>query len=155
MVCEIKTILSFLSGLLTPVIAVVAIIIAIRQFKIQQYKVRIDLYDRRIIIYDAIMDFMIHVRQHVDASNDQIYEFIEKTSKSKFLFKGEIKEHIDKLIKKALDLQEVNKELSNHNLPKGDERTNFAKERTRLFKSLREQYNRTDELFLKYISLDK
>jgi len=155
MVCEIKTILSFLSGLLTPVIAVVAIIIAIRQFKIQQYKVRIDLYDRRIIIYDAIMNFMIHVRQHGDASDNQIHEFIEKTSKSKFLFKGEIKEHIDKLINKALDLQEVNKELSNHNLLKGDERTNFAKEKTRLFKSLREQYNRTDELFLKYISLDK
>ena len=97
---------------------------------------------------------MRHVRQHGDASNDQIFELIEQTADSKFLFKGEIKNHIELLVRHALDLQEVNRQLNDHSLPVGDERTRLAKEMTNHFKILREQYNRTDELFSKYLKLD-
>ena len=101
-------ILNILSGFLTPIIAVLAIIIAYRQYKIQKYRVRIDLFDRRLKIYNAIMDFMSHVRQKGDASNDQIFNLIERTIDSRFLFKGEIKNHIESLIQQALDIQEIN-----------------------------------------------
>jgi hypothetical protein len=147
--------LTTLSGFLTPVIAILAVMIAYHQYKIQAYRVRMDLFDRRLKIYNAIMDFMNHIRRHGDAGNDQIFELIKQTVDSKFLFKGKIKLHIDSLLQKALALQEVNKQLANPSLLVGDERTRLVKEMTIHFKSLREQYNQTDELFAKYIKLDE
>jgi len=150
-----KQIFEIFSGYLTIVIAITLAYIAIQQHLTEKYKIRIDLFDRRMKIYNSIMVFMRHVRQHGDAKNDQIFDLIDNTSDSKFLFKGEIKEHIDSLIQLALDLQEVNQQLDNRSLPKGDERSHLAKERTAKFKILRDQYDRTDELFSNYIRLDE
>jgi hypothetical protein len=150
-----KHIFEIFSGYLTVVIAITTTYIVIQQYLVSRYKVRMDLYDRRLKIYNAIMKFMRHVRQHGDASNDQIFELIEQTAESKFLFKGAIKEHIELLYQKALDLQEVNRQLADHSLPKGAERTRLAKEMTKHFQSLRDQYNQTDILFSKYLKLDE
>jgi|SRR3990172_6917781 len=149
-----KQIFEIFSGYLTIVIAITTTYIVIQQFLVSRYRVRMDLYDRRLKVYNAIMKFMRHVRQHGQADNDQIFELIEQTAESKFLFEGEIKDHIESLYQEALDLHEIHQELD-HSLPKGAERSRLAKEMTIHFKHLRDQYKRTDELFLKYLKLDE
>ena len=151
----VKHMLEIFSGYLTIVIAITATYIAIQQYYVSRYRVRIDLFDRRWKFYKAIMDFMRHVRQHGDAKDAQIQDFIDQTADSKFFFKGEIVKHIDLLLHHAIELQDINRQLSDHSMPVGDDRTRLAKEMTQHFKTLREQYNRTDELFSKYLKLDE
>jgi len=153
MLTSLKDYLAILSGFLTPLIAILAIIIAYRQYEIQKYRVRMDLFERRLKIYQAIMNFMRYVRQHGSANDEQLFEFIDNSSLCKFLFKGKIKKHIDVLLQEALNLQEISITLSESNLPKGDDRTRLAKEKTMHFKNLRDQYDKTDELFMKYLKL--
>ena len=153
--CTIRNILNILSGFLTPTIAILAIWIAYRQYKIQEYRVRFDLYGARITIYESIMKFLSTVRQKGTASDDELFTFLRETSRSKFLFKGEMEKHIDAIYDKAVELQYVQKQLSNEALPVGQDRTNFAKQAREHFKWLGEQHDKTNKMFIKYIKLDK
>jgi hypothetical protein len=134
--CTLNEYLPILTGLLTPIIAILALIIANRQFKIQEYRVRFDLYEPRMKIYESIMKFLKKVRQKGDASQDDLYDLLNETIHAKFLFKGEMSDHIEAIFKRAAELQYVQTELSNHNLPEGDVRTKLAKQMTAHFKWL-------------------
>ncbi|MBI5021999.1 MAG: hypothetical protein HZB59_11240 [Ignavibacteriales bacterium] len=144
-----------LSGFLTPIIALIALWIAYRQFKIQEYRVRLDLYDRRLKIYEAIMKFLSGISQKGDSTWDEVLEFLRDTKEAKFLFKGEMKAHLDSIYNRAIKLQSVQEELKNKSLPIGPEREAFAKQMSEHYKWLKSQYKTTDELFLKYIRLDQ
>ena len=149
-----KEYIEIASGFLTPVIAITTALIAYRQYKIQRYRVRLDLYDRRMKIYEALMHFLSIVRQKGDAPIDEIYTLTRDTSQAKFLFKGEIEKHIGSIFKRAVELESVNEQLSDQYMPVGPERTALAKQMTEHFKWLRDQYDKTDSLFIKYLKLD-
>ena len=101
------------------------------------------------------MKFLSTVRQKGTASDDELFTFLRETSRSKFLFKGEMEKHIDAIYDKAVELQYVQKQLSNEALPVGQDRTNFAKQAREHFKWLGEQHDKTNKMFIKYIKLDK
>ena len=48
--------LNILTGFLTPVIAIIAIWIAIMQMRTHRYKVRIDLFEKRMKIFETIRE---------------------------------------------------------------------------------------------------
>jgi hypothetical protein len=144
-----------LAGLLTPLIAAIALFIAYWQYRLQEYRVRLDLYDRRIVIYEAIMQFLSGVSQKGTASNEELISLLRDTRQAKFLFKGEIERHINSIYDKALNLQYIRKQLDNEYLPRGPERDSLATQMSLHFKWLSEQYKKTDEMFLKYVKLDR
>jgi hypothetical protein len=153
--CILKGFMTLFSSLLTLLIAILAVVIAYRQYKIQEYRVRLDLYEPRMKIYDSIMKFLSAIMQKGTATNDELFTFVRETSRAKFLFKGEMEKHIDSIYKVAVDLQYVQGQLDNQNLPVGPHRTAFAEKSTEYFQWLRKQYDKTDEMLTKYVKLDK
>lgn len=153
--CTLKDFLTLLSGFLTPVIAALALMIAYRQYKIQEYRVRLDLYERRMKIYEAIKKFRSAIMRSGDLANDVLFTFLEETSQAKFLFKGEMERHIGALSKRGVELQDVLTQLNDHSLPVGPERTALAQQMKEHFQWLRDQRDKTDKLFVKYVKLDR
>jgi hypothetical protein len=155
LMCGLKEFLIPHSGFLTPLIALLAGWIAYRQLKIQEYRVRLDLYEPRMKIYDPIMKLLTTVGQKGTATNEELVTFLRETSRAKFLFKGELEKHIDAIYKKGVDLHYIEAQLANKSLPDGPERTAFEKQKKEIDQWLGQQYNKTDELFAKYVKLDK
>jgi hypothetical protein len=147
--------IDFASALLTPLIAILVALIAYRQYRIQEYRVRLDLYDKRLKIYEAVMTFFRHLYQNGSASTEELLSLTGDTAEARFLFKGHMRNQIDLIYRTALDLQEINRELSNHSLPVGPERSELAKKMTAHFKLLRAQRDQTVKLFEKYLRLDR
>lgn len=75
-----RELLSVLNGLLTPTIAGVAVGIAYQQWKTNDLKVRIDLFDKRIEVYDAAADLLYQAISKGDLTWDQLREFSRKWS---------------------------------------------------------------------------
>ena len=67
--CEMNEFLELLSALLTPVIAVVATMIAIFQYRTERQRWRLDMFDKRYPIYLATMSYISAVVQKGDMTD--------------------------------------------------------------------------------------
>jgi hypothetical protein len=65
-----------LSALLTPTIAVIVAIIAYRQWKTAQNRLKLDLFDRRFAVYDAARNLLSSVMTSGEAKNDEMLKFL-------------------------------------------------------------------------------
>jgi len=81
------------SALLTPLIAIVMTYIAIQQYRANQLKLRHDLYDRRLLPYNAVAEFLPHVMREGTADRAQLVTLLQKTRESYFLFGKEISDY--------------------------------------------------------------
>ena len=97
------------SALMTPVIAVIASLIAYQQYVINRRQHRLALLERRMIIFDSLMDLIAHVIQTPrEVSLDAVFGLLRNTREHDFLFGAEIGEYIDEVYKKALLLEAGN-----------------------------------------------
>lgn len=67
--------ISILQGLLTPTMAAFGGYIAWQQWKTEQNKLRLDLFDRRFLVFQALRDFMSEVRSRGRVSDRSLFEF--------------------------------------------------------------------------------
>lgn len=86
-----------LAALLTPLIAGIAAYIAYQQWKTNDLKVRIDLFDRRLAVYDAAANLMYQAISQGDLTWDQLQEFSRETKDAQFLFKEDVAEYLTKM----------------------------------------------------------
>lgn len=56
-----KELIEVFSGLLQPTIAIIAVYIAYQQYKTGRDRVRLDLYDKRFMVFDGLMDLLAHI----------------------------------------------------------------------------------------------
>jgi hypothetical protein len=56
-----KPYVDLFAALLTPVIAIIATYIAYQQYRANQLKLRHELYDRRLLLYNAVAEFLAHI----------------------------------------------------------------------------------------------
>lgn len=94
-----------LSGLLTPVIAVIVAFIAYQQYVTSREKLRLDLFDKRLRIYTAARDFLKEVFGAGQVNQRQIAQFALDTCEAGFLFPNDnIDQVLVEMQKKARDL---------------------------------------------------
>ena len=134
-----------LSGLAVPVIGFLGVYIAWRQWKTAAYRFKLDLFDKRFLVYDATIDFILSIRGGGVVLGQHLGIFKEKTLPARFLFDDKIAEYISEIKEKALDVQTYMAEL------KGDlpdkERGEIIKKSSELKKWL---YHQIDEEELNY-----
>jgi hypothetical protein len=145
--------LTSFAALLTPVIALVMTYIAIQQYRANQLKLRHDLYDRRLQVYNAVAEFLGHVMREGTADRKQLITLLQKTRESHFLFGKEISDYITDLYKKGADLEYYEKQLDHSGLPVGDERTRLAHLQGDLLKWFGHQFDVIQSMFAKTLSL--
>jgi len=117
---SIKQISEICAGFLTPIIGALAVYIAWQQHRTNRNNLRLNLYDRRYEVFDALMSLLAHIAQRVDVTDEQLYEFYRATNQSQFLFGKEISEYLEEISKNARNLQYLAKILEDQSLSEKD-----------------------------------
>ena len=79
-----------LQGLLTPMIATVVAYIAYQQFQVNRRKLVLDLYDRRLKVFQSTVAFIAAVYREQRARPKDLKELSHGTAEAVFLFEPEI-----------------------------------------------------------------
>jgi hypothetical protein len=106
-----------LQALLTPVVAVLALYIAYQQWQVNVRKLRLDLFDRRWMIYQAVIAFIVAVCRDFKVKADDIGTFRRATITADFLFGPEIPAYIDELCDRSIKLAAVHEKYRSINDP--------------------------------------
>jgi len=107
----VKFIVELLQALATPAIAVVGSLIAYRQWKISDAKLRLDLFERRWAIFAAAGRFLADTVNPTVPFQEAQIEFTRAISGSLFLFDHDIDQYLKGLLKKAERQQSLKHEL--------------------------------------------
>ena len=121
---------SYISALLTPIVACLGLYIAFRQWKTAQNKQKHDLFDRRFTVY----------------------EFLSGTREAKWLFDLCVEDYLDKeLHHKALYLQALASDLED--MPVGSMRNSNVQKQLETKQWFLKQYDVLDTKFSPFLSL--
>lgn len=141
-----------IAALSTAAIALLALVIAYQQWRIAQNKLKFDLFDRRMRVYEAAAALLASILTSGKAKNEEILKFMAATREAKWLFNAAIAQYLDEeLYRKGLDLQALDSELQD--LPVGEERSKNVQSQSRLKKWFSDQYAVLDEKFGPYLQL--
>jgi len=141
-----------LAALLTPTIAIFGTIIAYRQWRIAQSKLKLDLFDRRFAVYDAARSVIGSVMGSGKAKDDELRKFLIGTREAKWLLNPDIADYLDKqLYAKLTELLMLDTELAP--LPVGDGRTKNVHAQREIKNWLMAQLKVLDEKFSPFLGL--
>lgn len=144
--------ITYISALLVPVIALLTLLIAYRQWRTAQNKLKLDLFEKRLAIYNAATAFIRNVMTSGNATDEQLRNLILGTKEAKWLLSTEIATYLDEeLFTKGSDLRCLYDELEG--VPVSEERTNNVHEQRKIKEWLESQYKILDEKFSKYLAL--
>jgi len=87
--------------------------VAYQQWKTNDHKVKMDLYDRRFKVYDQVRKIIEIVLQDMTLSIKDIHKFKTSTSDAEFLFGPEIQKYLDEIAEHGLKLHRSTQELEN------------------------------------------
>ena len=94
----------WLSALLTPVIGLLAGYIAYEQMRTARAKLRLDLFDKRVALYEAAMTFLAHVGTSGTVTHAERVAFFREVRNSRFLFEPTVHERMVTIYQRAGDL---------------------------------------------------
>lgn len=100
-----------LGGLLTPVIACLAVYIAWQQHKTSRDKLKLDLFDRRYKVYRGLMDLLGAVVSG-RVSNEDLGNFYRETDQKRFLFGEGICVYLTEVRQKVVKLRQAHRVLA-------------------------------------------
>lgn len=144
---------TYLSALLVPTVAVLGSIIAYRQWRTAQNKLKLDLFEKRFAVYDSARHLVSSITTHGIVINEEIYKFIAYTREAKWLLNTDIAMYLDEeLYRKALHLQALDSQLAG--LPVGEARSANVHTQTELKNWILQQYNVLDEKFSPFLRLE-
>ena len=143
---------AYLSALLTPIVAVLGSLIAYRQWRLTQNKLKLDLFDRRFSIYQASNTLIASIMTSGRAKDADLFNFLVATKEAKWLLSQEVAEYLDKqLYHKAIDLQTLVAELEG--VGTGDIHTTNVRAQADLKKWFLSQYKVLDKHFSQFLTL--
>lgn len=98
-------VIEVLKGLLTPLIAAIALYIAWQQWKTNERKFNLDCYDRRLKVYEEVKQVITILIRDGKDSFDDLIKFHRAVSEADFLFEPEIPEYLEEIYKHGVQLQ--------------------------------------------------
>jgi len=143
---------SYLSALLTPIVAVLGSFIAYRQWRLAQNKLKFDLFDRRLSIHKAASEFLVSIATSGTIKNEEFYKFMASTSETKWLINESVARYFtEDIFDKVLDFQRIEAELVG--MPACETRTIAVNAKVEIRKWLLAQHKVLDEKFSEYLQL--
>lgn len=142
-------IIDIFKALLTPIIAFIAAQIAWQQMKINQRKLELDLFDRRMKIYEEIIIFLNSITQNDRIIMSDLIKFQNATSHADFLFQPEISEYIKEICDHSFEFQRWVKKDSQPQINAADQ-DEIINGKQKEFDWLIEQYEHAKIKFFPY-----
>ena len=96
--------LKLISGLLTPIVAIIAAYIAYQQWQTNRYKLNLDKYERRLRIYEEVRKILSIILRDANVSTNDLLNFRTSVSEADFLFGPEVTKYIDEIYQHGLNL---------------------------------------------------
>lgn len=141
-----------LSALLVPVVAVLGLLIAYRQWRTAQNKLKFDLFERRFSVYDTARTFIRSILTSGKVSDEELFKFVSGTREAKWLLNAEISEYLWKsLYQRAVELQTLDLELAD--MPTGEERARNVRSQSEIKSWIMGQHDVLDEKFSEFLLL--
>jgi hypothetical protein len=152
---SVEYIIQISSGLLTPLIAIVAVYIAWQQSKTAKQKLTLDTYDRNLRIYEEVKKFLLIIIREGDVGFDEAIKFRSSVSEADFLFGSEIVQYIDEIYTRAINLRLWNEEYRDYTQtkPEGYDHSKVVEEKHKELVWLAAQLEPAKEKFRKYLSI--
>jgi len=95
----------------TSLIAALGLLIAYRQWMTANYKLKLDLFDRRFKVYEATRDFLSRVLAKDKFDFDDLIEHVGGIEQAPFLFPDRLTDHLKEIRKRAIDLRRLRLKL--------------------------------------------
>jgi hypothetical protein len=143
---------TILSALLVPVLAVVGSLIAYRQWRTAQNKLKLDLFDRRFEIYKITRDTLGEVMSSGRAKWEKTVAFLQATASAKWLLDDTVATYLEnEIYRRLVDLETLQSELEGVGV--GPERTANVQRQSEIKKWLMSQFAEVDRRFEPYLKL--
>jgi len=145
----LEGILNVFRALLAPVIAGVVAYIAYQQHKTNRDKLRFDLYDRRLKVFEGLMVLLWVIFRKGTCNDQERDQFQRATVEGSFLFEKDIANYLDMIYEKTLKMGAIRAVL---NLPSGEKRDQTVEKERQLFDWFMDQFEVSKEKFSRYLS---
>lgn len=143
---------TYLTALLTPTLAIFGLIFAYRQWLVARNKLKLDLFDRRLAVYEAARDFSAAMISGQKNKDEEAFKFLIVTRTAKWLFNVSVADYLEnQLYSNALELQSLISQLDG--MAPGDERIANLKEQAKIKKWFLEQLKVLDSQFGPFLHL--
>ena len=144
---------AYITAFTVPVLAAAAATIAYRQWRTAQNKLKLDLFDKRMLVYQAVRDTLGYIAAHGKISQEQQIKYLTGIQSAQWLFDPDIHKYLhETLWHKIVDLQ-LHSSLSSRDNGDRDERTKHIHLEAETLKWLVKQYSVLDDMCSKYMSL--
>lgn len=144
-------ILDIFKSLLTPIIAAVVAYIAYQQHKTNRDKLMLDLYDRRLKVFEGLMGLLWGIFQKGKCDDQERNKFLRATVEGIFLFDKDIVNYLETIYKKTIVLGTICAAI--RILPSGDNRDEEAKKKkSQVLEWFMDQFEVSKVKFGKYLS---
>ena len=141
-----------MSALLVPVIAVLGAYLAYRQWRLAQNKFKLDLFDRRLRIYEAARDLLASIMSSGKADDQKMFTILVVGREANWLLNDSIAEYfVKEIYRKAVDLQMYDAELPGAT---GEDRTSNIRKQRELKEWFMAQYKVLNEKFTPFLKLE-
>ena len=143
---------TYLSALLVPTVTAFGAMIAWRQWRTAQNKLKLDLFERRLAVYHATAQFLGSVLTTGKVLDEELFGFISSTREAKWLLDAHVADYLrTELYRKALQLQSLDSTLKE--LPIGDERAANVHAQREIKEWMSQQYDVLDAKFARFLKL--
>lgn len=139
MMDTLKNIADIVSAFGFVVVAGMVAYIAYRQHRTDANKLRLDLYDRRLKVFEEGMAFIGHVVQHGDATDQALAAVNRAQLEGAFLFPQSVANYMSTLYDKGIALQGANRALREKDASGSSGYKNAVKEQSVLLKWFEQQ----------------
>jgi hypothetical protein len=150
---DAKEVVALFNALLTPLIAVVAVYIAWQQWQTNKHELELELYDRRLRIYEEVRKILSIILLEAEASTEDLLKFRTAVSEADFLCGHEVVAYVDEIYRRGLHLRKWNTQY--RDASPGCDHAKVVEEIDKELTWLTDQFEPTKQLFMKYLKLTK
>ena len=142
------------SSISTLMVGGIGVWIAYNQYRTAKDKLRLDLFDKRYAAYEKLQEYFIELDKYSRVDKKIILILEEARYKSIFLFGDDIKEHINEVHNKAIELYRLSNKISingTRSLPIGEERNQETDKIEEILEWNTQQKETSSKRYAKYL----
>jgi hypothetical protein len=142
--------IQYSQALATPAIALLAIVIAVLQWRTAHQKIVMDLFERRMTVYSKIRGVIASTISSGKLPNEKHFEFMQASDGAKFLFGSKVNGYLEELNSTLAYFHEADE---TYGQLQGQERSEAIKSRRKYFDEIQAFYKKFDPLVEPYLGM--
>lgn len=139
------------TALMTALIAVIVTWIAFRQYKTANAKLNLDLFDKRLTVYQKVRDAVSIVNTHGRSNDIAERNLLEAMAGSEFLFGEDIRRYLDEMWERFLQLRATQEGLKSED---AETRKRSSRAKSDLVMKITQFYYEGADVFAHYMRMD-